>query len=395
MAEPTPATLPEVIVTPVRPGVFHIFNPFVRTHVLGDDAFVALLGELAGDGGGGAPAERAIRAVDATVSPFRDGLLGDPTGLDRDATLDGAPALDVAAAIELARKRQLVADDPKAYAASIGPRRNVLDRKRIGNIHQQVGEHVLLELRRRSVDEWWVDQKFTADRRGPREGPYRWVQGTFMDAVYDRDDLAEHTVLDFGCGPGLFTRLFASRGARVVGVDTNPDHLETARALCAEDGLTERVELHELALPVDEGLAALGDRRFDLIFLSDVLMFYFYSYDTRVELDPVALLRTLAGLLAAGGRIAVLEPHGTFWQHPWLGAPERPFTIVTEHRHRRTGVTPTLEELSRAAEAAGLGIVRARELVADDPAPGDRAQGFAAEFPLWWFLELGRVEGTG
>lgn len=394
MAEARPATLPEVLVTPVGPGVFHVFNPFVRSHVLGDVAFVALLGELAGDGGG-APAERAIRAVDATVSPFRDGLLGDPTGLDREATLDGAPPLDVAAAIDLARRRQLVSDDHEAYAASIAPRKNVLDRKRIGNIHQQVGEHVLLELREKSVDEWWVDQKFTPDRRAPRDGPYRWVQGAFMDDIYDRAYLRDRTVLDFGCGPGLFTRLFAGRGAQVVGVDTNPDHLETARTLCAEEGLEEKVELHQLDLPVEEGLAALADRRFDLVFLSDVMMFYFYSYDTRVELDPIALLRTLAGLLAPGGRIAVLEPHGTFWQHPWLGAPQRPFTVVTEHRHRRTGVTPTLEELSRAAEAAGLGIVRARELVARDPASGDRAQSFAAEFPLWWFLELGRVEAAG
>jgi hypothetical protein len=43
--------------------------------------------------------------------------------------------------------------------------------------------------------------------------------------------------------------------------------------------------------------------------------------------------------------------------------------------------------MSRTAEAAGLAITRIRELTAT-PDGGDRARGFAAEFPPWWFFEL-------
>jgi len=261
----------------------------------------------------------------------------------------------------------------------------VLDRGHRGTLHQRVGEYVMLGLRS-DVDDWWAAQKFSDDRREPRPGLYRDVQMSFMERYYDAARVGGKRVLDFGCGPGLFARLFARNGATVVGLDTNAGHLETATRLSADDGLGDRTEYRELLLPLSEGLAVLAGQRFDLIFLSDVLMFYFHPYDARLELDPVELLAGLEKLLAPGGTIAVLEPNGTYWQQPWLGDPERPFTIVTEHADRRYGVTPTLEQLSRAAEDSGLVIRRVRELVS--ASSDDRATAFAREFPVWWFFEL-------
>ena len=70
---------------------------------------------------------------------------------------------------------------------------------------------------------------------------------------------------------------------------------------------------------MEDGLAGLREERFDRIFLSDVLMFYFHPYDPGLDLDPVALMRCLAGLLAPDGRIEILEPNGVFWQQPgWV-----------------------------------------------------------------------------
>jgi SAM-dependent methyltransferase len=386
----TPATLPEVLINLRGPDDYLVFNPLTRTYAVADGAFVELLAALREPGAStDGFANRTFRVADAGASPYADGLLGDPTGLDRDASARDAEPVDLEAALKLAARLMLAVDDEDAYRDHFGARRNVLDRGRRGTIHQRAGEYVLLELRQRSVDEWWADQKFAPGRREPRDGPYLWVQWDFMRPWAAEQELAGKRVLDFGCGPGLFTRLFAAQGAHVAGVDTNPDHLETTRRLAEEDGLGDRVTLHELALPVEEGLKALGDARYDLIFLSDVLMFYFHPYDPGLELDPHALLRQLAARLAPGGRIVVLEPNGAFWQQPWLGAPDRPFTILTEYRHRRFGVTPTLEELSRAGEQAGLAIWSVRELGPSPDAPDSRAAHYAAEFPLWWLIELG------
>jgi 2-polyprenyl-3-methyl-5-hydroxy-6-metoxy-1,4-benzoquinol methylase len=371
-------TLPEVIVTPRRAGEFACWNPFVRTHLLGDLAFVELLGALRD----GATVAGPFRVRDASLPSFADGLLGDPTGLDREATLEGVEPVDLDAALELATRAKLVVDDVDAYREFLSGRKlNAIDRAHRGTIHQAAGEHVLLRLRRPSVDDWWVDQKFTEDRREPRAGPYRDVQWVFARERWTPERLAGRRVLDFGCGPGLFARLFASAGASVLGVDTSSDHLETATRLAGDDGLSESTDFRLLELPPEVTLDALGEK-FDVILLSDVLMFYFHSYDESLELDPAGLLKTLAGLLAEGGTIEVLEPNGLFWQQPQLGDPDRPLTVLTEYRHRRFGVTPTLEEMSRAAESAGLCIAAVRELAGDT--------GFAAEFPPWWFFELRR-----
>ena len=379
----TMPTVPsEVFVLPSRVGEFVVTNPSTRTHVICDAAFLELLTAPA------APYQSPVRVLDASIPPFGDGLLGDPTGLDRSATLDGVAPVPAEDALSLARRLKLVVDDLDAYREYLSGRRlNVIDRQHRGNLHQSVGEYVLLRLRRESVDDWWVDQKFTEDRSEPRAGLYRDVQWVFATDYYAQAGLEGQRILDFGCGPGLFARLFARSGASVVGVDTNVTHLETARGLAEAEGIGDRCEFRELAMPVANGLAPFSGQQFDRIFLSDVLMFYFHSYDIAAQLDPVDLLTRLAGLLAPGGRIEILEPNGVFWQQLWLGDPQRPFTVLTEYRHRGFGVTPTLEEMSRTAEAAGLAITRIRELTAT-PDGNDRARGFAAEFPPWWFFEL-------
>lgn len=377
-----PATPAEVFATPARAGEFVVSNPATRTHVVCDSAFLDLLSSPA------EPSSRLTRVRDATVPAFRDGLLGDPTGLDRAATLEGVEPVTTEEALHLARRLHLVVDDLDAYDEYLAGRRlNAIDRGHRGSLHQSVGEFVLLGLKRKSVDDWWVDQKFTEDRSEPRPGLYRDVQWAFATEYYAQAGLDGQQILDFGCGPGLFARLFARLGAEVLGLDTNRGHLDTARRLADADGIGGLCEFRELELPVAAGLEPLGSRRFDRIFLSDVLMFYFHPYDVSVKLDPTDLLRRLAGLLAPGGRIEVLEPNGVFWQQPWLGDPRRPFTVLTEYRHRSFGVTPTLERLSRAAEDAGLAITRIRELAAT-PSGDDRARGYAAEFPPWWFFEL-------
>ena len=390
----TSAAVPgEVVISPLRPGEFLVSNPATRTHAVGDAAFLDLLASP------GDPRRDAVRVRDASRPPFEGGLLEDPTGLDRSVTLEGAEPISADDALTLARRLMLLVDDRERYHEYLNGRRlNVIDRAHHGNVHQRVGEYVLMRLRRSSVDEWWAEQKFTEDRREPRPGLYRDVQWRFATGYYAEAGLEGERILDFGCGPGLFARLFARHGASVLGLDINSAHLETARRLAGEDGLGERCAFRELALPVQEGLAPLREERFDRIFLSDVLMFYFHPYDPSLELDPVDLIRRLAGLLAPGGRIEILEPNGVFWQQPWLGSAERPYTILTEYRNRHYGVTPTLEQISRTAEAAGLAITRIRELAAetgegncDGNGETDRALAFAAEFPPWWFFELRRA----
>ena len=76
-----------------------------------------------------------------------------------------------------------------------------------------------------------------------------------LDKAYDRLTSyikKEQKVLDVGCGTGLLTIRAALKGARVKGIDINPQMLEIARKRVVKAGVTDYVKLCEM------GVAELG-----------------------------------------------------------------------------------------------------------------------------------------
>ena len=70
-----------------------------------------------------------------------------------------------------------------------------------------------------------------------------------LDRAYER--LTSHIsdgqkVLDIGCGTGALTIRAARRGARVKGIDVNPQMLEVAQKRAREAKLTQNIELCEM-----------------------------------------------------------------------------------------------------------------------------------------------------
>jgi len=108
------------------------------------------------------------------------------------------------------------------------------------------------------------------------------------------------TVLEIGCGTGMFTELFAATGARIVAVDISPDLLAKAlaRRLPADRVRFEqrRVEDLERTHPAIKSWAPEG---FDSVIGSSVLH----------HLDIPAAIETCKRLLAPGGRVAFAEPN--------------------------------------------------------------------------------------
>lgn len=108
------------------------------------------------------------------------------------------------------------------------------------------------------------------------------------------------TVLEIGCGTGLFTERFADYGARIVAVDISPDLLRKAmeRALPAEHVrfLERRVE--DLQID-DPGCADWAPNGFDAIVGSSVLH----------HLDLPGALGSFRRMLKPGGMLAFAEPN--------------------------------------------------------------------------------------
>lgn len=123
-------------------------------------------------------------------------------------------------------------------------------------------------------------------------------------------------LLDIGCGPGSITLDLATHVApgRVLGLDSAPTVVESARAAAAErgDGST-RFAVGDLY-----ALSEVPDASYDVVFAHQVLQHLS---------DPVAALREMARVTRPGGLVAVRDADfGTWAWHPaaeeltrWLG----------------------------------------------------------------------------
>jgi ubiquinone/menaquinone biosynthesis C-methylase UbiE len=108
-------------------------------------------------------------------------------------------------------------------------------------------------------------------------------------------------VLDFGCGPGFFTREFAKvvgDSGRVIAVDLQEEMLRIVRGKMQADGLLPRITLHQckpdsINLPEDQ------NETFDAAFT------IFVVHEVP---DPEKLFREISTLLKPGGILFFSEP---------------------------------------------------------------------------------------
>ncbi len=156
--------------------------------------------------------------------------------------------------------------------------------------------------------------------------------------------LAGRTLLDLGCGPGYYTRVFRARGARVIPVDADLAELEAAGA--APEG----------ALVADAGALPLGDGSVDGVFCSNLLEHTPNASDVILETERV---------LRRGGWGYV---SWTNWFSPWGGHEITPYHYLGprlgpqlyERRHGRPRKNVPGEGLFPVHIGPMLRVVRAR-----------------------------------
>jgi len=149
---------------------------------------------------------------------------------------------------------------------------------------------------------------------------------------------ADDRVLDCGCGSGVVSAHLATRGAHVVGIDTNPDAVAFARSMFGSENLTfAETAADEIADPLAS---------FSKILFLEVLEHLYAD-------QAVPILTRFRELLRPGGQLLVTTPNyrGTW---PILEAVLDRLSL-TAHMHEDQHVARwTRDSLVRVVGAAGL-----------------------------------------
>lgn len=167
-------------------------------------------------------------------------------------------------------------------------------------------------------------------------------------------------VLDAGCGEGHVARQFASRGARVVGVDISPRLLELARSFEAEDPCEIEFIQADLAkgLPSHRGVFDLATANMVLDDCEDLAAVFATLADALRPSGRLLLSLNNPYALAARGKVGDYFASGTYSQT--FGTDQAEFEVPFYYQ--------TFEEWVAAFRQAGFVL---RTLVDVPPDPGD------------------------
>lgn len=353
-------------------------NVFARTAVgLDSDGLAALRAIEAGE-----PAE-ASNVWEIERFGNAEGLFADPTPFIRSSW--GEPErLEGDELVERLRDHCVLIDDEEGYRARFAPKTSLLDARHFGNLHEQLGQELLLR-QRIDPEEWWLGQKFAPGLQRLGENLYRAVQGRFLERYVPERFGPGDVVVDLGCGTGIFSSLIARQGADVLGVDPNARYVEIARANAASGASFEVAAVGSPA-----ALDFVPSASADFVFMSDALLFYFVPLDAHHPARIEQLLSDIRRILKPGGRFISMEPHPVFWLALRLGDADRPFTVLNEYATRMFAVTPTPSIFIQTLARHGFSVMWMEELgpPPDESGLDERALAFHREFPLYQLYEF-------
>jgi len=323
------------------------------------------------------------------ISKFsnEDGLLADPSRfLRNEDEWENKKELELKEVLKFLEAKFLIIKKDKEYRNKFQRKKSILDSENFGNFHDQLGQHLMLNLRK-SPEKWWVEQKFNQDYTSTKKNLYDAIQSNFLEKYFSRKIKSEHTVVDIGCGVGYYSNMMAKKGAKVTGVDPNPEYIKIA-----EKNAVPNTEFIVMDIGNSEELKKIPNESADIVFMSDALLFYFVSPDTKKTPNLERLFLDIRRILKPNGTFVSVEPHYIFWLSPWLGEEEYPYTILTEYNNKKFGVTTTISKLIQSFSKGGFSITWMEELTPDDSFKNidSRAYNFAMEFPLWQLFELSK-----
>jgi SAM-dependent methyltransferase len=164
------------------------------------------------------------------------------------------------------------------------------------------------------IMETWFKKKFyddLSDIRPESRNYYKYCVQNFVTNFFSKEKIAGKKILDFGCGPGYYSRILAQRGAHVTGIDRSPFLIQKANELKQKNGLKN---LEFLQGDFLDFAANMTPNEFDYIIAIDTIVSYDYSRQKHNHEEFTQALSEISKILKDQGRFFIIEAHPFFGQ---------------------------------------------------------------------------------
>lgn len=204
-----------------------------------------------------------------------------------------------------------------------------------GNIPQDPGA-----LNREAQDIWNQNAEFWDSRMREGNDFQRMLVGPATERLLNLQP--GESVVEIGCGNGVFARRMAQLGAQVVASDFSAKFLERARARTTEHA--DRIEYRLIDATDEEQMLSLGKRRFDAAICAMAIM-------DMADIDP--LMRAMSQIVKVGGRFVFSL------MHPCFNTSGVSLVVEEEDRQGELVVTHSLKTTKYLglAPQKGLGMI--------------------------------------
>ena len=162
--------------------------------------------------------------------------------------------------------------------------------------------------------EKWFKMKFyddVSDIRPESRAYYKYCVENFVTQFFTGEKISGKKILDFGCGPGYFSKILAQRGAHITGIDRSAFLISKANEIKQRLGL-ENVEF--LQGDFLDFAKNVSSEEFDYILAIDTIVSFDYCRQTHNHKDFTQALSEINRVLKDEGRFFVIEAHPFFGQ---------------------------------------------------------------------------------
>ena len=161
--------LKDVIIQLLPEGKFLFFNTLTRNNLVCESDTLLLCQELIAENEASRLTDKykdsLFKIWDVEYFSNEDGLLADPTRINwKSLEQSNYLSLNLEEVVSLLLKKNILVEDIRQYRSLFRLKTNILDTTNLGNFHQQLGYHLIINRKTNPV-EWWLGQIMNNQQR--------------------------------------------------------------------------------------------------------------------------------------------------------------------------------------------------------------------------------------